>query len=510
MRKSEKISDAIGLVDEDIVSEADEKRISPKTKSGRKLLIPALSAAACAAVVCGTLLLSGNSGEIISDGSETTIAGIEDGNDENLSVHVETIAEAEYPVMARYPNEEDCFDENGIWQDELAALYYYPWAEQSAERRNAGVIVMDSLTGFVISASYEFLGNSDGENRVYSPGSTYMALAMLAETTGGNSRAQILDLLEADSIESLREQTDNLWKACYRNDGATTSILANSMWLNEQIAFDRETLNRLADSYHASSYSGDTASEEMTAALQDWLNKQTDGLLGDAADNVTLDPETIISLCSTVYFRAKWNDQFSSENNEFKTFHSPDGDIQTEFMNNTSDYGPYFWGDDYGAVRLAFADRGAMWLILPDEDKTVDDVLASGEYIDMLKAGYEWEKSKGIVVHNSIPKFDVSSEMQLDEGLKRLGVTDVFDPSVSDFTPLTDNTDGICVSDAKHAARVQIDEEGCTAAAFTQITADAAALPPEDEIYFTLDRPFIFAVMSDTDQPLFIGTVYDP
>ncbi|MDE6599640.1 MAG: hypothetical protein K2K34_06125 [Oscillospiraceae bacterium] len=523
MRRSEKISDAIGQVDEEIVAEAEEIRLNgnekntaANTRLGKKVWIPTITAAACAAVICGALVLSGgDSGDISTDGSGTTSPDTleemttTDGGD--LFAHVETLAEAEYPVMAKYPNEDDCFDENGVYQDELAAIYYDPWEKQSVERRQAGsLLVYDSLTGFVMSTSNEFLTGSDGENRVYSPGSTYMALAMLAETADGNSRYQILDLLGVDSIEALREQAENMWKANYRNDGATTSVLANSLWLNDGVTFNAGTVNRLANSYRASSYRGDMSSDEMTAALQDWLNEQTGGLLGDSVKNVKLDPETVMSLCSTVYFRAKWDYQFSAANNDYKTFHSPDGDIETEFMNNTNDYGPYYWGDDYGAVYLAFADRGGMWLILPDEDKTVDDVLASREYLDMINTGYGWEKSKSIIVHYSVPKFDVSSEIELAEGLKRLGITDVFDSDLSDFTPLTDDTDGIFVSDAKQAARVQIDEEGCTAAAFTQMLEAGAALPPEDEIYFTLDRPFVFVIESDTDQPLFIGTVYNP
>ncbi|MCM1022923.1 MAG: hypothetical protein NC395_02545 [Prevotella sp.] len=521
MRKSEKISDAIGRIDEDIVAEADGKRASSPQKGGGRFLVPALSAAACAAVICGAAVLANRGDDGISADtenvppiSETSIAEMSTvgENAAETSVYAETLAEAEYPVMAPYPNEDDCFDENGVWQDELAALYYYPWEEQSTERRKSGELLYDSLTGFARSSSYEVLAGSEGENRVYSPGSAYMALAMLAEISDGGSRAQILELFGTDTIESLREHTENFWKATYRNDGATTSVLANSLWLSKDADFDRETLNRLAESCYASSYSGDTSSEEMTAALRDWLNKQTGGLLGDAVNGVRLEPETVISLCSTVYFRAKWDLHFLAENNTVDTFHSPNGDIETEFMNDTDEYGSYYWGEDYGAVRLGFANGGAMWLILPDEDKTVDGVLASGEYMDMLKTGFGWEKSKIITVHNSVPKFDVSSETDLKDVLERMGVTDVFNSAVSDFTPLLGEAgaDGIYVSGAKHAARVQIDEEGCTAAAFTQIAAAGAALPPEDEIYFVLDRPFIFAVMSDTNQPLFIGTVYTP
>lgn len=552
MRKSEKLSDAIGMVDEEIVAEAEEKRISSSdnsTKNKRRGNIIRISAAAaaCAAVAGGVLLIGGNGGGNISDiidepaahtttvptastvpdedtdgyviggpSANTTVApttpdGYVGGDtDIETELHAETIAEAEYPVMAQYPNEDDCFDENGIWQDELYKRYYEPWSEQGIERREAGKIIMDKQTGFVMSMSTELLSGSDGENRVYSPGSTYMALAMLAETAGGDSRYQILDLLEADSIESLRGQAENMWKANYRNDGATTSILANSLWLNESVNFNSGTLQRLADSYHASSYRGDMSSEDMTAALREWLNEQTGGFLGDSVKNVTLDPETVISLCSTVYFRAKWDTVFLPSNNDTKTFHGSKGDIEAEFMNSTDEYGPYYWGEDYGAVSLAFADGGSMWLILPDEDKTIDDILASEEYLDMVNTGYGWEKSKSIIVHYSVPKFDVASELNLADSLMRLGVTDIFDSTAADFTPLSEDSDGLFVGGAKHAARVQIDEEGCTAAAFTQMAVCGDALPPEDEIYFTLDRPFLFVIMSDTKQPLFIGTVYEP
>lgn len=533
MRKSEKLSDAIGMVDEEIVAEAEEKRISltdnsVKNKRRGNIIRISAAAAACAAVAGGILLIGGNDGGNISDiidepAAHTTTAQTapnvpeEDadgyvGGDTDIEteLHAETIAEAEYPVMAQYPNEDDCFDENGVWQDELADLHYEPWFKQNIERRDAGKIIMDKQTDFVMSMSTELLSGSDGENRVYSPGSTYMALAMLAETAGGDSRYQILDLLEADSIESLREQAENMWKANYRNDGATTSILANSLWLNEGVTFNVGTLQRLADSYRASSYRGDMSSEDMNAALREWLNKQTGGFLGDSVKSVTLDPETVMSLCSTVYFRAKWDAVFLPSNNDTKTFHGSAGDIETEFMNSTNEYGPYYWGEDYGAVSLAFADGGSMWLILPDEDKTIDDVLASEEYLDMVNTGYGWEKSKSIIVHYSVPKFDVASEMNLADSLMRLGVTDIFDSSAADFTPLSEDSDGLFVGGAKHAARVQIDEEGCTAAAFTQMEVCGDALPPEDEIYFTLDRPFLFVIMSDTKQPLFIGTVYEP
>ena len=95
------------------------------------------------------------------------------------------------------------------------------------------------------------------------------------------------------------------------------------------------------------------------------------------------------------------------------------------------------------------------------------------------------------------------------DGLKALGVTDVFDMDAADFTPLTD-VPLVYVSQAKHAARVIVEEEKVEAAAYTIIGAAGAAAPPGDTVEFTVDRPFLFAITGPAGLPLFVGVVNDP
>ena len=58
---------------------------------------------------------------------------------------------------------------------------------------------------------------------------------------------------------------------------------------------------------------------------------------------------------------------------------------------------------------------------------------------------------------------------------------------------------------------MKVDEEGCEAAAYTVVMVEAGgAMPPDDEVDFTLDRPFLFAVTGDSDLPLFTGVVNQP
>ena len=100
--------------------------------------------------------------------------------------------------------------------------------------------------------------------------------------------------------------------------------------------------------------------------------------------------------------------------------------------------------------------------------------------------------------------------MDLRSGLNALGITDIFDPEISDFTPTTTDTDEIFLSKAQHDARVMIDEEGCTAVAYTVMRGAGAGMPPEEEVDFVLDRPFLFAITNRDGLPLFMGVVNQP
>lgn len=411
------------------------------------------------------------------------------------------IAQAEYPKMAPYPS--------GLAQ--LSNKAYNTWREDMlAQRRDLGDI--SSLQTFFARSAQTFLTGAEGENRVYSPLNVYMALSMLAQITDGESRGQILSLLGSDSMNELRQRTSDVWNANYRDDGALTSILANSLWLNEDVKFNRDTMDILAKDFYASSYRGEMGSEKFNKALQSWLNEQTGGLLEKQAGNIRLDSKTILALASTVYFRAKWGNEFSKGKTAPQTFHTTAGDVETDFMYQRDDQ-TYYWGEKFAAVSQGFKQGGSMWFILPDEEVPPEELLSDSEAMDFLFTAdkNEWKNQKFLYVNKSIPKFDVYSQFDLDKGLKSLGVTDVFDPETSDFTPMTTNVDvPIILSQANHAARVTIDEEGCTATSFTVLPAAGAAAPPDDEVDFVLDRPFLFCITGDSGLPMFVGIVNCP
>lgn len=415
---------------------------------------------------------------------------------------------ADYPAAASLPNEEDYLLPDGGVDFERYNRDYQAWAAyQEARPELPGNT--DRLNGFFRSGTARFLSGGT-ENRVCSPLNIYMALCMTAEITDGESRGQILRLLGADSLDALRRQANQIWNALYTDDGTSSVIPGSSLWMNEKVRFREDTLRRVAENYYASSFSGDPADKQFTAALQAWLSQQTRGLLAQQAGNVSLTPDTVLALASTLYFKAPWLSSFEEALTRPDVFHAPSGDMSAPYLHKTVQHTTFYAGTNFTAMSLPM-DAGRMWLVLPNKGTTADALLDAGTLPDLLNSPEEYVSARSVNVALSLPKFDVAKEQDLIDGLKAMGVTDVFDHTKSNFTPLTDVTN-LEISKIQHAARVKIDEDGCEAAAFTVAMVELTAAAPgqTETITFTLDRPFLFAVAGNGNLPLFAGVVNVP
>ena len=408
--------------------------------------------------------------------------------------------EAAYPAYPHEPRYEDYFDENGEgdWDAFVAADDEYLAALQKLGKGRLDQESAAPVLAFADRTAGEIF--SDSENRVYSPVSLYAALAMLTETTDGDTKQQVMDLLDADDTETLRQQIKDLWIGVYTDDDQSVCRLANGAFLRENAQVKQETVDTLADWHFASTYRVPMGTEEADKAIASWLNQNTGGLLSEETGNIRTDGNDLLRLYNTIYFKSGWRDAFESSATRQDTFTAADGAAQTvDFMQRTEN-GGYRKGDGYTAAPRSL-NYGRMVFVLPDEGVTPESLLQRQGFLTELTGDYNAAELVW-----SVPKFDVKSSTELNEVLQALGMTDAFDETKADFTPLTAN--GAFLRSAMQAARVKIDEEGVEAAAYTElVTADSAMMEVPPTVEMDLDRPFLFVIFDYNNIPLFIGTV---
>ena len=258
---------------------------------------------------------------------------------------------ADYPVLPAMPNESELdeafstidYDKMGadayekaqekIWEDWDARSNAYYDALKALRSKGtsypAAFLHFTQETGTLLSAE---------ENTVLSPANLYLAFAMLSETTDGDSCAQLLSLLGLENTDAPRAAGNYVWRNLYGETSTGKTLLGSSVWLNENVPYNEETLQVLAEQYLASTFSAPMGDEKTDKAIGEWINENTGNLLQDAAGEIQTKPETVMLLLTTLYFKDQWRDEFWKDATKKDTFAAADGEKQTaQFMHRTDD-----------------------------------------------------------------------------------------------------------------------------------------------------------------------------
>jgi len=120
------------------------------------------------------------------------------------------------------------------------------------------------------------------------------------------------------------------------------------------------------------------------------------------------------------------------------------------------------------------------------------------------------KRKTNVRVEIALPRFKITSGFELNDPLKKMGMTDAFS-SHADFSGLTEIRPAF-LSRVMHSVLIETDEKGTEAAAVMVAMVGAAIqrVPPEN-VSFRADHPFLFMIThADTGAILFVGHVVDP
>ena len=411
----------------------------------------------------------------------------------------------EFPKQPAMPSEEDMtWEDMQHWYDDMAA---YQEAVNSFRPGAPDESLRQTLSSFAAASTPKALSSATGQNAIYSPVSLWTALAMLAQCAEDTSRAQALDVLGVPDIDSLAEDVSRLWRQLYTDDGSSALLLGNSIWLNNffQDDFRPETLDVLAQKYFTDTCAADFGSASADQAVSEWTASRTGGLIGGDGPIVKTDPGAMALLVSSLYYKAAWTTAFEQSQTKEDLFTATDGTKQiVDFLHRTATGATFRQEKAWRSSSLPL-DLGNMIFVLPEEGTTPEQLLKDPTFLSSLLDQDSGNERHG-KVEWSVPKFDLSSQLDLNEALKSLGLTDLLDPNRSNLSALV--TRSAFVSQVSQLGRVKLDEDGVEAAAVTMVTMEPTSAPPSmvETFEMNLNRPFLF-VLEMEGLPLFVGLV---
>ena len=107
----------------------------------------------------------------------------------------------------------------------------------------------------------------------------------------------------------------------------------------------------------------------------------------------------------------------------------------------------------------------------------------------------------------AIPEFRYDRQRRLNDVLQNLGMTDMFDETLADFSALAPK-DFLYCSEINQKVFIEVDRNGTKAAAITWAVMDEKSADVAEEKVVHLDRPFLYAIADNhTGLPLFLGIV---
>lgn len=369
-----------------------------------------------------------------------------------------------------------------------------------------------TVNDFSYKTASQMLGN-EAENSAYSPVSLYYALAATGSGTRSHTQKEIYSLLGAESTKQLGEAAGILYRLLYSDNSFTKTRISNSIWLDDSASYHHETKDEkmlefkekfiytARDYFYSTLFSVDMADPETALSMQKWVSQYTGGLI-DAPMN--LDPDTLMSIFSTLHFSDEWETKFNEALTAPDTFTTSDGAaVNASFMNAPSRTAPYYKGSNFSRASLKLVGGSKMVFMLPDEGVDVNSLLETPASTQSLFEGAD----EAVPVTFKVPKFSYDSALALKEQLQALGVNKIFTPA-ADFSEMTNKS--VMVSNISQKTHVAIDEKGVQAASFVQIDISPTSGPNDGAEQMLLNRPFVYSIVSEEGIPLFIGVCQNP
>jgi serpin B len=304
------------------------------------------------------------------------------------------------------------------------------------------------------------------------------------------------------SLDMLNSFYYNLTQTLVQEDEDFTLKLANAIWIQNDYQVGKDFIQNNKALFHADVNNIDFHQvDKAKKNINEWASKATEGTIKDLS--LQINELTRVVLANACYLKGKWTVPFDKKDTKKEIFYNMDGSTSeanmmylTEILNFRNSA-----NEPYMMVELPYGNQTfSMIVVLPKEDKTLDDILPNINWSNMYLGGQK--------VHVQLPKFKIEAKYpeEITKCVKEMGINRIFIPG-----SLSGINDELFVSFIAQDTFIEVDEAGTEASAVTNIGMSGSAGPgstPPPTPTIRMDRPFAFAICENTTGAvLFMGKV---
>ncbi|NOK64306.1 MAG: proteinase inhibitor I4 serpin [Chloroflexi bacterium AL-W] len=347
-------------------------------------------------------------------------------------------------------------------------------------------------------------------NRFISPLSMSLALAMLYNGADGQTQQALAQTLQIAGM-SLDEVNQTYGLLRHELDALDPQIqltLANALWTRQGVAFEPNFLQQCQHHYHAEVLPVDFHDPTTRTQINRWVSDQTQGKIPTILNEIH--PLTMLILINAMYFKGNWSKAFNQKSTRECPFYLLDGSQKPCSMMFQNGSFRYFSDNTVEAIALPYGDeRVSMYLFLPAENSNLAAFVRTLTPTNWTNWMRRFNVREGNI---SLPRFKLEYELDLNSVLTALGMGIAFNAQNANFKQMGLFQENLYVSQIKHKAFVEVNEEGTEAAAVTAAVMQLTSMMPgPTPFHMTVDRPFFCAIVDDqTGAMLFMGAIVEP
>ncbi|XP_026466199.1 antichymotrypsin-2-like isoform X4 [Ctenocephalides felis] len=364
---------------------------------------------------------------------------------------------------------------------------------------------------------YNTVASGNKDNLIMSPLSVQTVLSLVSMGAGGNTATQIAaGLRQPQSKEKIQDDYHALMNTLNTQKGVTLEI-ANKVYVMEGYTLKPTFKEVATNKFLAGAENLNFAQNaESAKVINTWVEEKTHDKIHDLIKAGDLDQDSRMVLVNALYFKGLWEKQFKKENTQDKPFYVTETETKNVRMMHIKDKFRYgeFEELDAKAVELPYRNSDlAMLIILPNSKTGLPALEEKLQNVDLQNLT---QRMYSVEVILDLPKFKIESEINLNDPLKKLGMSDMFVPGKADFKGLLEGSDEMLyISKVIQKAFIEVNEEGAEAAAATacHVRMKRSLLVSENPISFNADHMFTFMIvdsgvsMSKQTKVIFRGCV---